>query len=204
MGISTETTPHVGGRLPREQFWTIPNSITLGRIAVVPLLLLLPFFPGRGASLVFGVGYLAASLSDLLDGYLARRDGTVTRIGKLLDPLADKLLVMTAFVMLVAVDRLPLWALPLVVAILAREIAVTALRAMASAEGVVLGASSMGKWKAGFQTAAVTALLIYYPLWVLPTYEVGLVLLLVATGLTLWSGYDYLVAHLGADSDADA
>ncbi len=192
------------GRLPRERFWTIPNIITLGRIAVVPLLLLLPLFPGRGASLVFGFGYLAAALSDLLDGYLARRDGTVTRIGKLLDPLADKLLVMTAFVMLVAVDRVPLWALPFVIAILAREIAVTGLRAMASAEGVVLGASSMGKWKVGFQTAAVTALLIHFPLFILPCYELGLLLLLIATGLTLWSGYDYLVAHLGTDTDAEA
>lgn len=202
MGISTESSGRVRRRFPRERFWTVPNSITLGRIAAIPLLLLFPFFPGPSASLVFGFGYLAASLSDLLDGYLARRDGTVTRMGKLLDPLADKLLVMTAFFVLVAMDRIPDWALPLVVAILAREIAVTGLRAMASAEGVVLGASSMGKWKAGFQTAAATALLIHYPLLILPTFEVGLLLLGVATVLTLWSGWDYLSAHLSDDSSA--
>jgi CDP-diacylglycerol--glycerol-3-phosphate 3-phosphatidyltransferase len=203
MGISAETSAVRRRGHPRERFWTVPNTITLGRIAVVPLLLLIPLFPGRSASLVIGFGYLAASLSDLLDGYLARRDGTVTRVGKLLDPLADKLLAMTGFVILIAMDRIPLWGVPFVVAILAREIAVTGLRAMASAEGFVLGASSMGKWKAGFQTAAVTALLIHYPLFVLPCHEIGLVLLLIATVLTLWSGYDYFAAHLGAGEDPE-
>jgi CDP-diacylglycerol--glycerol-3-phosphate 3-phosphatidyltransferase len=138
-----------------ENFWNLPNAITLLRIGLTPLLLLLPWFEGPAWSAIIGFGFLAISLTDLLDGYLARLHGTESRIGKLLDPLADKFLVMTAFVMLVAVGRIPSWALPLVIAILGREFGVTALRAMMSAEGVVI-----------------------------------------ATGLTVWSGYEYFAAYL--------
>lgn len=185
-------TPH------RERFWNAANSVTLVRIAAVPLLLVLPLFPGYEGSAVMGFGFLAVSLTDLLDGYLARRDGTVTRIGKLLDPLADKLLVTTALVVLVAMDdRIPLWGVPLVVVILAREIAVTALRAMASAEGLVIQASPLGKWKAGFQTAALTCLLLHYPWLGLSMHWVGMALLGVASVLTIWSGYNYFAAFMG-------
>ena len=128
-----------------ENFWNLPNGITLLRIGLTPFLLMLPWFEGPTWSAIMGFGFLAISLTDLLDGYLARLHGTESRIGKLLDPLADKLLVMTAFVMLVAVDRIPPWALPLVIAILGREIAVTALRAMASAEGIAFGAAPLGQ-----------------------------------------------------------
>jgi CDP-diacylglycerol--glycerol-3-phosphate 3-phosphatidyltransferase len=181
----------------RERFWNAPNTISVGRIAAGPLLLLLLISDGPVASNVLGLGFLAVALTDLLDGYLARREGQVTRIGKLLDPLADKILVMTALVLLVALGRIPVWAVPLVVAILARESAVTGLRAMASAEGVVLGASSLGKWKTGFQIAAVTGLLLHYPWFGVSMHDLGLGLLLIATGLTLWSGYDYFAAYLG-------
>ncbi len=182
----------------RERFWNAPNAITLGRIGASFLLLLLPLFSGRVGSAVMGVGFLLVSLTDLLDGYLARRGGTVTRIGKLLDPLADKVLVMTALVMLVAVpDRVPLWAAPMAVVILAREIAVTALRAMASSEGVLLHASWLGKWKTGFQSAALTGLLIHYTWYGIPFHALGMALLVLATALTLWSGYDYFMAYLG-------
>ena len=187
----------VTGRLGRERFWNVPNAITLGRIAVSPLVLLLPLMSGWTGSAVIGLGFLAVSLTDLLDGYLARRWGTVTRIGKLLDPLADKLLTMTALVILVAMPgRIPLWGVPLVVAILARELAVTALRAMASAEGVLISAAPLGKWKIGFQIASITILLIHYPWLGLPVHDIGLGLLVLATGLTLWSGYDYFAGYL--------
>jgi CDP-diacylglycerol--glycerol-3-phosphate 3-phosphatidyltransferase len=189
--------------LRRERFWNAANAVTLARIGSGPLLLLLLAFPGKGSSLLFGVLFLAIALTDLLDGWLARNWDMVTRIGKLMDPLADKLLVMTAMIVLVALGRVPLWAVPLVVVVLAREIAVTGLRAMASAEGVVLGASSLGKWKTGFQIAATTALLIHYPL-VLPMHELGLSLLVLATGLTLWSGYDYFAAYLGRGDAPDS
>ena len=138
-----------------------------------------------------GFGFLAVALTDLLDGYLARLHGTESRIGKLLDPLADKLLMMAAFVMLVAVDRIPYWGLPLVLAILGREIAVTGLRAVLAGDGIVVAASPLGKWKTGFQIAAVTALLVHHPFLSLPSHELGMLLLVLATGLTLWSGWEY-------------
>ena len=181
----------------RERFWNLPNAITLGRIVVRPAVLLLPLYSGPIGSTLIGFGFLAVSLTDLLDGYLARRQGSVTQMGKLLAPLADKLLTMCALVALVALPgRIPLWGLPLVVAILARELSVTALRAMASAEGVVISASPLGKWKTGFQIAALTVLLIHHPWFGLPVAGVGLGLLLIATGLTVWSGYDYFSSYL--------
>ncbi len=185
-------------RFPRERFWNAPNSITLGRIAAAFLLLFLPLFHGPFWSRIIGFGFLAVSLTDLLDGYLARRDGTVTRIGKLLDPLADKVLVMTALVVLVAVSgRIPLWGVPMVVLILAREISVTGLRAMASSEGVLLHATALGKWKTGLQTAALTCLILHYPLMGLPLHGLGMLLLVIATVVTLWSGWDYFASYLG-------
>jgi CDP-diacylglycerol--glycerol-3-phosphate 3-phosphatidyltransferase len=195
MQISAEPVGRVSARR-RERFWNAANAVTMARIVASPLLLLMPLTPGRTGSFLFGLLFLVISLSDLLDGYLARSWNISTRIGKLLDPLADKLLVMTALIVVVAIGRVPMWALPLVVVVLGREIAVTGLRAMASAEGVVLGASSLGKWKTGFQIAAITGLLIHYPL-LLPMHEVGLVLLVIATGLALWSGWDYFAAYLG-------
>jgi CDP-diacylglycerol--glycerol-3-phosphate 3-phosphatidyltransferase len=182
-----------------ETFWNPANAISLGRIAAAPLLLLHPLFVGWVGCAVFGFAFLGMSLTDLLDGYLARRGGTITRIGKLLDPLADKLLVMTALVLLVAMpDRIPLWAVSLAIAILGREIAVTGLRGMASAEGVILHAVALGKWKTGLQTAALTCLLVHYPWFGVPIHEIGLGLLFVATALTLWSGYLYFSDYLTA------
>jgi CDP-diacylglycerol--glycerol-3-phosphate 3-phosphatidyltransferase len=195
--ISTEQSIMSPLGIPRERFWNAPNAITLGRIGASFLLLLLPFFDGPVGSAVMGLGFLAVSLTDLLDGYLARRDGTVTRIGKLLDPLADKVLVMTALIVLVALDgRIPFWGVPMVVLILARELAVTGLRAMASSEGIVLHASFLGKWKTGFQTAALTCLLMHYNWLGLPLHPLGMFLLVLATTLTIWSGYDYFSSYL--------
>jgi len=184
--------------LRREHFWNTPNAITVGRIAASPVLMLLPWCSGVAGSAFFGVFFLAVSLTDLLDGYLARRDNAVTRAGKLLDPLADKLLVATALVLLVAMpERIPLWGAPLVVLILGRELAVTGLRAMASAEGTVLQAAPLGKWKTGFQTASITLLLIHYPWLGIPVHELGLGLLVLATALTVVSGYVYFASYLG-------
>jgi CDP-diacylglycerol--glycerol-3-phosphate 3-phosphatidyltransferase len=178
-----------------ETLWNLPNLITLARIALSPLLFALPWFHGKSWSAIIGFAFLAVSLTDILDGYLARRHGLESRIGKLLDPLADKVLVMTAFVMLIAVGRIPPWALPLVVAILGREFAVSSLRGIAGSEGVVIPASPLGKWKTGFQLAALTALLVHWPFLGLPAHELGLVLLVIATALTLVSGWAYMRAY---------
>lgn len=194
MQISAEKTATLAGDVA-ETLWNLPNGITLVRIGLSPLLFALPWFHGRWWSTIIGFAFLAVSLTDILDGYLARLHGLESRIGKLLDPLADKVLVTTAFVMLIAVGRIPPWALPLVVAILGREFAVSGLRGVAGGEGVVIPASPLAKWKTGCQMAALTALLIHWPLLGLPAHEIGLALLVIATALTLISGYAYLRAY---------
>ncbi len=183
--------------MPIEKIWNAPNFITLFRIAATPLLLLNLFWQGRFWSTLVGLGFLAVSLTDLLDGYLARRIGEETRIGKLLDPIADKILVMAALVVLVAIpERVNEWGVIMAIAILGREIAVTGLRAMASAEGVVMPAAPMGKWKTGFQIAALTGLLLHYPVLGISLHDLGMILLVIATVITLWSGYDYFAGYL--------
>ena len=207
MQISADSRFAMRAPIPRERFWNAANAITIGRIAVSPFVLLLPFADGRSGSLLLATAFLIVSLTDLLDGYLARRFASVTRIGKLLDPLADKLLAITALLVLVAIpERVPLWALPLVAAIIGRELAVTALRAMASAEGVLISAAPLGKWKTGFQTAALTALILHYTWLGLPFsfHQLGLVLLVVATGFTLWSGFDYFASYLRYRENGDS
>jgi CDP-diacylglycerol---glycerol-3-phosphate 3-phosphatidyltransferase len=194
MQISAEKTATLS-RDMAESLWNLPNFITVTRIALSPLLFALPWYHGRWWSTFIGFAFLAVSLTDILDGYLARTYQLESKLGKLLDPLADKVLVMTAFVMLIAVGRIPFWGLPLVVAILGRELAVSGLRGAAGSEGVIIPASRLAKWKTGFQLAALTALLIHWPFLGLPSHEIGLGLLVVATTLTLISGWAYLRAY---------
>jgi CDP-diacylglycerol--glycerol-3-phosphate 3-phosphatidyltransferase len=179
----------------REHFWNAPNTITVLRAAVVPVLLLVPIFPGERGSAVIAWIFIVAALSDLLDGYLARRGKMVTHIGKLLDPLADKLLASTALIVLLAVGRVPLWATWMVVVIVGRELAVTGLRSIASAGGQVLQASGSGKLKTLVQNIAIGALLFHYQTLGLDANRVGLGCLAVATVLTLASGYRYFADY---------
>src|ERR671915_2122217 len=142
----------------------LPNALTLGRIFLVPLLVvvLLTKFEGR---LVLGVPkelvgaaiFAIASLTDWLDGYLARRRKQVTTLGQLMDPVADKLLVTAALVSLVQMDVAPAW---MVAVIIGRELAVTGLRAVAWARGVVIAASPLGKLKIAAQVTAILALIL--------------------------------------------
>jgi CDP-diacylglycerol--glycerol-3-phosphate 3-phosphatidyltransferase len=178
-----------------EKFWNLPNTITMGRAAVVPVLLLLPLFPGETGSTWMAWLYIVAAVSDLLDGWLARRGQLVTHVGKLLDPLADKLLVSTALIVLLAMGRIPIWATWMVVVIVGRELAVTGLRGIASAGGQVVAASRLGKWKALLQNIAIGALLFHYETLGLDANEVGMLFLFVATALTLASGYAYFADY---------
>ncbi len=180
-----------------ERFWNLPNTITVLRAAVVPVLLILPLASGRTGSQVLAWIFIVAAVSDLVDGWLARRGQQVTSIGKLLDPLADKLLVTTALVVLVSVGRIPAWATWMVVVIIGRELAVTGLRGIASAGGRVMAASSLGKAKTLTQNVAIGALLFPDPTLDLPAHAIGLSLLGLATALTLWSGYAYFADYFG-------
>jgi len=187
----------------RERFWNLPNTITVLRVGVVPVLLMLPLAEHKEGSELIAWCFIVGALTDLLDGWLARRGKQVTSIGKLLDPLADKLLVSTALIVLLAMGRIPIWATWMVVVIVGRELAVTGLRGIASAGGQVVAASWLGKTKAISQNIAIGALIFHYSTLGLPAHSIGMVFLAVATGLTLWSGYVYFADYFRGRSEAE-
>ncbi|MBM4364154.1 MAG: CDP-diacylglycerol--glycerol-3-phosphate 3-phosphatidyltransferase [Deltaproteobacteria bacterium] len=144
----------------REDALNLPNLLTMGRIAVIPAYLV---FLDRGTPrdcVIAALIYAAAALTDLIDGWLARRMDIVSVLGKFLDPLADKLLVMATLVWMVPMGRMPEWA---VVLLLGREISITALRSIASSEGVVIAAGDGGKLKTALQMVGILCLVIGYP-----------------------------------------
>ena len=186
-----------------ETFWNLPNTITVLRTAAVPLMLALPWYTDERSSAIFAWIYIVAAVSDLVDGWLARRHKTITHIGKLLDPLADKLLVSTSLIVLLAVGRIPDWAVWMVVVIVGRELAVTGLRGIASAGGTVVAANGLGKLKTVTQNIAIGALLFHYETIGLNAQFVGLVFLTLATGLTIYSGYAYFAEYFRTHSALD-
>lgn len=180
--------------------FNLPNMLTFARIACIPLLVLTLLKDTPGMSMFAALIFSLASITDWLDGYLARRLDLVTVMGKFLDPLADKLLVMAALIMMIPLDRVPAWAVFLIIA---REVVVTGLRSVASSEGIVIDASSLGKYKTIFQMVAIIALLIHYnycwffgvdtTLLCADFHNVGIFFFYISLVLTLWSGIDYLV-----------
>lgn len=186
-----------------ERFWNLPNTITVLRIGVVPVLLLLPAASHETGSEIIAWAFIVAAATDVVDGWLARRGQQVTHIGKLLDPLADKLIVATALIVLLSMGRIPAWAAWMVVVIIGRELAVTGLRGIASAGGHVMAASWLGKGKTLSQNVAIGALIFHYETLGLPAHSIGLTLLAASTALTLWSGFlyfqDYFRVRAGGD-----
>ena len=168
--------------------WNIPNLLTFFRIALIPVLVLLLLSPSELLSILSVVVFSIASITDWLDGYLARKMNIVTNLGKFLDPIADKLLIAAALVMLVGLGRVPAW---MVVVIIGREIAVTGLRSIASSEGIIIAASDLGKGKMILQISALIGLLLHYQYMGIDFHAVGMMLLWVALALTAWSGFDY-------------
>ncbi len=165
-----------------------PNTLTLFRVVAVPIIVILMMFPNRvctwGAALLFS----AAAITDYLDGYIARTRGLVSNLGKVMDPVADKLLVSSAFIMLTALGWVPSW---VVCIIIGREIAVTGLRNIIAEHKEDVSASNLGKYKTGFQIAAAIPLLIHYPFWGLNPQAIGNFFLWGALIFTIWSGADY-------------
>jgi CDP-diacylglycerol--glycerol-3-phosphate 3-phosphatidyltransferase len=172
----------------------LPNALTVGRIFLVPLLVvvLLTKFEGR---LIFGVRkelvgaaiFGLASLTDVLDGYLARRRKQITTLGQLMDPLADKLLITAALVSLVQMDLAPAW---MVAVILGREFAVTVLRSIAHGKGVVIAASPLGKFKMLSEVVAILALILGQE-HLQRFYVIGMIALWIAMLTATVSGIDY-------------
>lgn len=144
----------------KQEFFNLPNMLTMCRILVIPLVLFFVYYESRINSFIAACLFGAASITDYLDGWLARRKGLITVVGKFLDPLADKLLVTSTLVMLIPLGRIPAW---VVVLLLARELSITGLRGIASSEGMVIAASQGGKWKTAFQLTGIMGLLIHYP-----------------------------------------
>ncbi|MEO8751977.1 MAG: CDP-diacylglycerol--glycerol-3-phosphate 3-phosphatidyltransferase [Casimicrobiaceae bacterium] len=171
----------------------LPNTISIGRIFLVPVLVVLLRSPSRTAAALAAGTFFLASWSDFFDGYLARRHGLTSTLGKLLDPLADKLIVTAALIMLTAMPRQPRIASWVVVLIIGRELAVTGLRTLALSEGIVLAAEELGKYKTILQMLALQGLLLHYTWFGVDFFSAGMYFLWPSLVLSLWSGIDYHV-----------
>jgi CDP-diacylglycerol--glycerol-3-phosphate 3-phosphatidyltransferase len=135
----------------------LPNFLTLVRILLIPVFVVIFLAPTPDRSLLAAVIFTVAAVTDLLDGYIARRTGQVTKLGKLLDPLADKLLVLSALILLVNIDRV---SAVVALLIIARELAVTGIRAIAAGERLIIAAEVTGKYKMALQVVAIVLLIL--------------------------------------------
>ncbi len=181
--------------IPRDRMpWTLPNTLTWLRILAIPLVVILFYLPTGWADPAAGMMFAAAGITDSLDGYFARKLGQTTRLGAFLDPVADKLMVATALVLIVSKD--PRWFVVLTAAvIIGREIAISALREWMAELGArkKVAVSILGKYKTILQIAGLALMLYRHELlFVVPSYDVGLFLTEVAAVLTLWSMVSYL------------
>lgn len=178
----------------------LANKITIARVILIPIFMCFMLAPlPFGEVVLFKqsipvshlIGafiFIIASITDWLDGYIARKYNLITNFGKFLDPLADKLLVTAALVSLVQLHFAPAW---IVILILSREFAVTGIRLVAASEGDVIAASNIAKWKTTFQIIAIIALLLYNIPFSLISFPFGEVMLWIALLLTILSGFDY-------------
>ena len=176
----------------RSKIFNVPNTLSLIRVFLAPLVLLFlslridkqisPAFDLSWGDALAAAVFIIASLTDAFDGYTARKYNLVTTLGKFIDPLADKVLVIAAMLALIELQRLPAW---IVMVIITREFIVTGLRLVAAAEGVVIAASKGGKLKTCCQIAALIMLILNIP--------GGMYVMWVAMILTVWSGMDYLI-----------
>lgn len=174
----------------------LPNALTMLRILAVPVVVVALLGEIEDGDVIAAVVFALAAMTDGLDGYIARRRNQITNFGKLMDPLADKLLVVAALISLVALDRLEAW---IAMVIIARELAVTGLRSVAVEQGVVISASWLGKVKTALQIAAVFALIATDPA------PLGVDLLVyAAVAITLISGADYFLSLRQTLADAEA
>lgn len=168
----------------------LPNMLSISRVFLVPVIMVFltlrtqfGFIEGVNiGDLLAGLVFIVASLTDAADGYIARKKGIVTNLGKFIDPLADKIMVAAVLIALVELQRVPAW---MVVVIISREFVVTGIRMVAASEGIVIAASAGGKLKTVSQIIGVVLLIFNIPL--------GIPVMWVAMFLTVWSGADYLI-----------
>lgn len=167
-----------------------PNKLTLYRMAAIPAIVVLMVFPNKLFTFIAALLFSAAAITDYLDGYFARLHGLESSFGMIMDPVADKLLVASAFIMLSSHGWIPGW---IVCIIIGREIAVTGLRNFAVKNREDIAASSLGKYKTGFQIAAIIPLLFHYPYFGVNFHAIGTLFLWAALVLTVWSGVYYFI-----------
>ncbi len=187
----------------RRDFFNAPNAITLARIGMIPVFLWFTYHESRVDSFIASMVYAVTGTTDFVDGWIARKKGLVTVIGKFLDPLADKLIVMAALVMLVHLGRVAAW---VVIVVMAREFIVTGLRTIAMSEGIVIAAGQEGKSKTAFQVAAITFLLMHYQYPIdaiffsfdLDANRAGTWLLYVSLFFSVWSAWNYFASFIRA------
>lgn len=167
----------------------LPNKLTLFRIFLIPVLVIVMLIDIENKFLISCIIFLVASLTDALDGYIARKYNLITDFGKFMDPLADKLLVISALITMTENNLVASW---MVIIIVARELTVSILRAIAAADGKVIAASSGGKLKTISQMVAITFILFGANYNNSVILNIGNISILIATILTLYSGYEYL------------
>jgi CDP-diacylglycerol--glycerol-3-phosphate 3-phosphatidyltransferase len=193
----------------RKELWNAPNIITLARIGLIPAFLFFTYYESRTNSFIAALLYMLAAATDFLDGWIARRKNLITVIGKFLDPLADKLIAVSALIMLVHLGRVTAW---VVIVIMARELAVTGLRTIAMSEGMVIAAGQEGKYKTALQLAGIVFLILHYSypidfLFVQVTIDangVGTGLLYISVFFSIWSAWNYFAAFLHVVYEKDA
>jgi len=167
---------------------TLPNWLTIGRLLAAPAIILLTMWPGKVLGISAAIVFSIAAITDILDGYYARKTGQVSEFGMLIDPIADKVIVASALVMMVHLQRVPAW---MVALIISREFAVSGLRAFSGTRGLVIPANMMGKVKTTLQVLALIGLMVDYPFLGIPFGDLGRALFIAAFIATLWSGYVY-------------
>lgn len=168
----------------------LPNKITMFRVLMIPVFIIAYIFMGLN-SVVPGLLFVIASLSDAFDGYIARKYNLVTTFGKFMDPLADKILTQAAFIVLVEANMISAW---IVVVIVARELIITGFRTIAASQGVTIAASKWGKFKTIFQMLAIVAYLFMNT--ILLSTLIASTLLYLALIFTIISGIDYIAKNI--------
>lgn len=172
--------------------WVTPNQLTLGRIAAAPVLMALVYLDRPATNWVALLLFILAGLTDYVDGNLARHRGQVTQLGRMLDPIADKILVTASLVMLVAKGHAG--AVPTIL-ILMREFAISGLRQVAALDNVQIHVVRGAQWKTGLQMMAIGMLLLNHDPFGLPVELAGRVVLWAAAVVTLWTGWNYFAAY---------
>jgi CDP-diacylglycerol--glycerol-3-phosphate 3-phosphatidyltransferase len=166
--------------------------LTYSRAAMAPLIPAVMMSGWQFAGWISAVVFVLASLTDWFDGMLARRYGIESNMGKFMDPIADKILVIGALVMLLSLNRVDPF---MVFLLLARDIFIGGIRAVAAAEKIIIDAKPFGKWKTATQMVAIPCLLIFEPVFHLPLANIGYWLLWVSVGLSVYSGFEYTYGY---------